>query len=97
MCLLTDRQKADVFAEHPTSVFQPFPSKLSVKEEETINNHLNSPHQMALPMRKILINEVKNIILYEISPKKTTSYDLITGKTCYKYFPERSQSNNTNL
>ena len=49
-------RKATAFAEHLASVFQPFPSKLSVMEEETINNDFNAPHQMALPMKKIRIN-----------------------------------------
>jgi len=40
----TYKQKATAFAEHLTSVFQPFPSQLSVMEEETINNDLNVPH-----------------------------------------------------
>jgi hypothetical protein len=39
-----DKQKATAFAEHLASVFQPFPSQLSVMEEETINNDLNAPH-----------------------------------------------------
>jgi hypothetical protein len=43
----TDKQKATAFAEHLISVFQPFPSQLSVMEEETINNDLNTQHKMA--------------------------------------------------
>jgi len=35
---------------------------------------------MALPMKKILINEVKNVIQYKINPKKDPGYDFITGK-----------------
>jgi hypothetical protein len=41
-------------------------------EEETFNNDLNAPHQMALPMKKTWINEVKNVIQYKINQ--------ITGK-----------------
>jgi hypothetical protein len=40
----TDKQKATAFAEHIALVFQPFPSQLSVTEEETINNDLNTPN-----------------------------------------------------
>jgi len=65
-----EKQTAMAFAEHLASVFQPFPSHLSVMEEETINNDLNTPHQMVLPMNKILINEVKNVIQYKINPKR---------------------------
>jgi len=39
-------------------------------EEETTNNDLNSPHQTALPTKKMQINEVKNGLQYKISPKK---------------------------
>jgi len=49
-------------------------------EEKTIKNELNAPHQMALPMKKIRINEVKNVIKSKIHPKKAPGYDLITGK-----------------
>jgi potassium voltage-gated channel Eag-related subfamily H protein 8 len=31
-------------------------------------------------MKKIRINEVKNVIKYKINPKKAPGYDLITGK-----------------
>jgi hypothetical protein len=49
-------------------------------EEETITNELHAPHQMTLPMKKIRINEVKNVIQRKINPKKAPGYDLITGK-----------------
>ena len=35
---------------------------------------------MALPMKKIRINEVINVIKYKIHPKKAPGYDLITEK-----------------
>ena len=76
----TDKQKATAFAKHLASVFQPFPSRLSAIEEETIKNALNAPHQMTLPMKKIRINKVKNVIKHKIHPKKALGYDLITGK-----------------
>jgi hypothetical protein len=66
----TDKQKATAFAEHLASVFQPFPSHLSVVKEDTINNDLNAPHQMDFQMKKIQINEVKNVIQYKINPKR---------------------------
>jgi hypothetical protein len=49
-------------------------------EEEAINNNSNTPRQMALPVKKPRINEVKNFIQYKINPKKAPGYDLITGK-----------------
>jgi hypothetical protein len=66
----TDKQKATAFAEHLATAFQPFPSQLSVMEEETINNDLNAPCQMALPMKKIRNNEIKNVINIKSTKKK---------------------------
>ena len=68
------------FAQHLASVFQLFPSQLSATEEETVMNELYVPHQMTLPMKKIRINEVKNVLKHKIHPKKAPGYDLITGK-----------------
>jgi hypothetical protein len=82
----TDKQKSAAFAEHFASVFQPFPFQLSVTEEETVYNDLNAPHQMALPMKKICINDFKNVIQYKINPKKAPGYDLITGKILKERF-----------
>jgi hypothetical protein len=42
---------------------------------------------MALPMKKIRTNEVKNVIRYKINPKKAPGYDFFTGKI----LKERSQ------
>ena len=50
-------------------------SQLSGKEEENINNHLHTLHRMALPMKKIRINEVKksyNIKSIQKSLRATT-------------------------
>jgi len=82
----TDKQKAAAFAKHLTSFFQPFPSQLTAMEEETIKNELNAPHQMTLPMKKIRINEIKNVIKHKIHPKKAPGYDLITGKVLQELF-----------
>jgi hypothetical protein len=68
------------FAAHLALVFLPFPSQLSALEEEIIQNKLNVPHQMALPMKKIRVHEVQNIIKHNIHPSKAPSYDLITGE-----------------
>ena len=76
----TEKQKATAFAKHPASVLQPLPSQLSALEEETIKNALNAPHQKTLPMKKIRIDEVKNVIKHEIHPKKAPGYDLITRR-----------------
>jgi len=57
-------------------------------EEEIITNELNVPHQMALLMKKIRINEVKNVIQRKIHPTKAPGYDPITGKS-FRNFPKK--------
>ena len=47
-------------------------------EEETLTNELNAPHLITLPMKKIQINEAKNVIKRKSHPKKAPGYDLIT-------------------
>jgi len=66
-----DKQIATAFAEHLASVFQPLPSQLSVTEEETINNDLNAPHQMDLPMNKSESTKLK--MSYNIKKSKKGS------------------------
>jgi len=93
----TEKQKATAFAEYLASVFQLFPSQLPVMEEETINNYLKCPTSNSLLMKKIQINEVKNVMQYKINPKKDLVCDLIKGKIPKELSQKGSQSNNTNL
>jgi len=65
-------------------------------EEEIITNELNVPHQMSLPMKKIRINEVKNVIQRKIHPTNTPGYDLITGKVLQE-LSQKGLSDNTNI
>jgi hypothetical protein len=66
-------------------------------EEETINNYLKCPTSNSLLMKKIQINEVKNVMQYKINPKKDLVCDLIKGKIPKELSQKGSQSNNTNL
>lgn len=71
------KNRQDVaFAEHLNSVFQNFPSHLSRMEEETINNKLNIPHPVDLPMQKTRISDVQNVTQQEINPKTVIGYNL---------------------
>ena len=74
------KEKANAFANHLQTVFKPFPSVISDKEEATINNFLDAPFQMDLPIKNFKYTEVKTILQHNLNPKKSPGYDLITGK-----------------
>jgi hypothetical protein len=76
----TDKQKATALAENLATVFRPFPSQSTTMDEETILHELNTPHQMALPLKKIRLHEVVQVIQYKTHATKAPGYDLITGK-----------------
>ena len=66
----TDEQKATTFAHHLSTVFRPFPSQATTEEEEYILQEQSSQHQMALPLQKLRISEVKHIIQHNTHPTK---------------------------
>jgi hypothetical protein len=66
-------------------------------EEETIKNELNAPHQINLPMKKIRINEVTNVIKHKIHPQKGPRLRPDHRKSPSGPFPKRPQSDNTNI
>lgn len=80
----TNRDKAETFMQHLKKVFTPFPNEACQDTTEEIENSLKIPHQMSLPMRKIGLNQVKNVIKHEINPKKAPGFDLITGTVLQK-------------
>jgi hypothetical protein len=64
--------------------------------EETIKNELNAPHQMTLSMKKIRLNEVKNVIKQNPSqkgPRLRPDHRNSPSGT----FPKRPPSDNTNI
>lgn len=83
-----DKDKADVFAKHLSTVFKPFPSTLTIDENSEILRNLEAPFQMDLPIKAFKDREVKRVILYDINPKKAPGFDLITGKVLQKLTPK---------
>lgn len=77
-------EKADAFGDYLSQVFQPNNLESTPEEMEEINKILNEPFQMELPIPKFKFNEVKNVIMKEINPKKAPGYDLITGRILQK-------------
>src|SRR5204863_7083101 len=74
------KEKANAFANHLQTVFKPFPSVIPDEEEATINNFLDAPFQMDLPIKNFKYTKVKTILQHNLNPKKSPGYDLITGK-----------------
>jgi len=66
-------------------------------EEETFKNELNVPHQMTLPMKKVRVNKVKNVIKHKIHAKKGPRLRPDHRKSPSGTFPKRPQSDNTNI
>ena len=72
----TDLEKAINFKP----VFEPYLSLLQASEEKYIFNELNVPLQIILPIKKVRVNEIKEIIKVEMNSKKAAGYDSIIGK-----------------
>lgn len=73
----SDEEKAIVFAEHLEQVFTPLPSRNSDKD---IENFLEIPCQMSLPIKPFTPKEVRREIK-NLNSRKAPGYDLITGTT----------------
>jgi hypothetical protein len=71
--------KAHAFAHHLAEVFQPHPSENHPEEEEPITRFLETPYQLELPIPRIRCTEV-HAIISSLQPKKSSGYDLITGR-----------------
>lgn len=73
-------EKAAVFSDHLKQVFQPFPADPQNNIDGEVEEFLESPLQLSLPVRLFSPSEVKHAILTEINPNKAPGYDLIKGK-----------------
>lgn len=87
----SDSEKANLFAKHLSSIFQPHPSEIPNDEEDKIKEYLEAPFQMDLPIKNFKTKEIKRVITREINPRKAPGFDLITGrvlqestKKCFK-------------
>jgi len=75
----TGTQKAQVLAEHFTTVFKAYDSELSRAEEQELLHTTDAPKRQNNPVKKSKISEVKAMI-NRLRPTKATGYDLITGR-----------------
>jgi hypothetical protein len=72
-------EKAHAFAEHLANVFQLHPSVNESEEEEALMQLLEIPYQLKPPVNHLKRAEVQEVI-NSINLKKSSGYDLITGK-----------------
>ena len=75
----SNTEKSQPFAEHLVNVFQPEASK-NVSFDEEVQRYLHSPLQLTLPIKPFKVNEIKEIILYNLKSKKAPGIDLLSGK-----------------
>lgn len=85
----TDREKAEAFANHLQTVFQP----LNMAPNNNYNKRINAFLKERMPNHKLKIphvtlKEVKKTITHNLSPNKAPGYDLITGYVI-KQLPEK--------
>jgi hypothetical protein len=72
-------EKAHAFAEHLAKVFQPHPSENEPEEEEALIQLLETPYQLEPPISRLKRADVQEVI-DSPNPKKSSGYNLITGK-----------------
>lgn len=83
----TDENIVNTFADHLSNVFKPFPMETLPEEQESIQQILDAPYQMDLPIKPIKKAEIM-ICIKNLKPKKAPGYDLITGEILKNLSPE---------
>ncbi len=74
----SNSEKATAFANHFSSVFQPYPpDPLYNEHENDIIDFLESPLQLSRPITPFTTSEVRNVLMIELDSKKSPGYDLI--------------------
>ena len=74
-----NEEKALAFSLHLSQVFKPFVPD-QPNNDDVINEYLQSPLQMCLPLKSFTNFEVKTVIVKELNAYKAPGYDLIKGK-----------------
>jgi hypothetical protein len=72
-------EKAQAFADHLASVFQPHPPGPDPAADEPLHQLLETPYQLDLPIPRLTRTEIQTAIL-SLHPKKSPGYDLITSQ-----------------
>lgn len=86
---LSDLDKANLFGDHLSNVFKPHPDITpSTTQLVKINDFLDTPLPMSLPIKHVSPNEVANVI-QRFKPNKSPGHDLITNKIL-KFLPKKT-------
>jgi hypothetical protein len=72
--------KANIFAEYFSDAFKPNPVDANFDISPEVEEFLDSPNQLSLPITPFKATDIKSIIVSDLSCKKAPGYDLITGK-----------------
>jgi hypothetical protein len=75
----SDKEKAELFGNHLKNVFSPIINAFPNDFETEISQCINVPHQLDIPIKKILMTELLQAIDH-LNVKKAPGYDLVTGK-----------------
>ena len=75
----TDKQKAEVFAAHLDNIFSPNEINPPNNISTAVNESLQEPYQLDLPIKKFSVTEVMTVVK-TLKPNKSPGYDLITSK-----------------
>lgn len=77
----TDQEKAQLFADHLSEVFKPFPvtPDTDLEEQDIIKSFLDVPCQLSLPVKPITPADIRYTIKMT-KVRKAPGFDLITGK-----------------
>jgi hypothetical protein len=73
----TNVDKAQAFANHLATVFQPHPPEPNSLPDDTLTSLLETPFQLKPPVHCLKVQAILN----NLPPKKSLGYDLMTGKT----------------
>lgn len=71
--------KAETFASYFANVFKPNPAENNYDNSEEIQEYLDAPNQLSLPISPFKPSEVK-LIINSLRGNKAPGYDLITGQ-----------------
>jgi len=72
-------------------VFQPLAAEIIPAEEEYIHQYLEQPCQPTSPIQPFTMDEIIQVIKYEVNSKKAPGYELISGKVIKQLPPKALQ------